>query len=457
MARAETLAILARVVDRLRPLAGKTPGQPLRSDDWNQVVTAVTELADLVARREDDAEAQLDARYARAEHRHKGEITLAWFDPEARTLVESATTGSVEQTAGLARLNRELDAHEQRVEELAQRLENLSGAVEGVRGVDVKRERDIGRIAVDLENARAVDTRVTALANQLGGFDESRRIILAFRDSLRDPNGEPLDLNTLNDRLTQVDDLRDRLTLANGEIVRVRELEARIDRIGEREVPDVPDRPDVGPLVRELLADPAFFTEETRGALIGPLRNEFLTRDTELGGRVDAADAAVADMRGRLDGSAQRIEELSAGLDGAGQRLTAATAAVSQVDALAERVTVAEATAAEARAGLAEAVRQRDELSTRMEDVSRQLTEDRAVVAAARADIDRLSQSAGSIAGLESAVTQLQTGRATSDQQLQGLLQRQDAADLQISGLDTRLRDAAGAGGRRRPTPAPGG
>ena len=47
MASTESLELLARVIDRLEPLGSMTPGEPLRADHWNALVSSIADLARL--------------------------------------------------------------------------------------------------------------------------------------------------------------------------------------------------------------------------------------------------------------------------------------------------------------------------------------------------------------------------------------------------------------------------
>ena len=49
----ESLAILGEIIDRLGPLGGVERGTPLRSDDWNVMVDALTSVAKLAVSREE--------------------------------------------------------------------------------------------------------------------------------------------------------------------------------------------------------------------------------------------------------------------------------------------------------------------------------------------------------------------------------------------------------------------
>lgn len=366
MAREDTLALLAKVVDGLKPLGDRVQGAPLRAEDWNRMVGAISDLASLAIAREADSDALLEQRFARVGHDHTGAATLAWFDPPTRKLLEEATGGSVEQSTAIARLEKQVSGLNDRIRELSGQIAELRVQIDGSKDVDIKRARDLEQVQLGIERARDVEGRVTGLAAQLGGFDESRRKILAFQDSLRDPAGVPIDLAQLGTRVAEIDDLRGRLTLANGQLASLRDFERSITRLDKRGTGAVNEMRD---LVREAVADPAIFNRDTlREEFSRDLDMRFADRFEGLNVKIGEVDARATAVLSTVETTRGEFAQISNNLGGLVAKVDSIGAVDARVKRLTERLTAAEAVGSAARAqaeGVPDVRRELAELSGR--------------------------------------------------------------------------------------------
>ncbi len=483
------------MIDGLKPIGQQAPGAPLKAADWNSLVAAIGDLAGIIVARAEADRALLDKSFAAADHAHDGAVLLSWLDGPTRALVERAANGSVEQTVAIGRLGGELKAISERVADLARALEALRAGVDGVKEKDDARARQVERVQLDVETAKGLERRVGRIAGNVEGFDAARKELLEFRDSLTDANGQRIDLAALGRQAQTLEDLRGRLTLADGQLASLRDLERQIARLETR---DAGGRGRITDAVREALADATVFDSAVvADRLAGRVRAELDPRLTGLEGRlgelapkVDAAADGLAGLRGAVTGVDTRVGALSGRVERLG-------AVEGRVSSLGERISAVETVANGARAdvaGLAALdgrVRALDaqtrglterlgaelgRVETRLEAVTadldrigrvggpggafegrlaavderlaalqavegrlagiqQQVQRQGQLLEGTRAELGALGDQRSQLSRVEAGLAALQSSRAATDSQLQGVLARQAELDRQVGGL----------------------
>jgi len=495
MAEDATLALLARVVDELKPIGQQAPGAPLKAADWNRLVAAIGSLAGIIVARAEADRALLDKSFAAADHEHGGQVLLSWLDGPTRDLVEKAANGSVEQTVAIGRLGGELKAVAERVASLAQALDALKAGVDGVRDKDDARGRQVERVQLDLETAKSLERRVGRIASNVEGFDAARRDLLEFRASLTGADGQQIDLEALGKQAQAVEDLRGRLTLADGQLASLRDLERQIARLETR---DAGGRTKVKEAVRDALLDATVFDSGALAdRLAGSVRAELDPRLSGLEGRLatlapklDETADGLAGLRGSLTGVDTRVGALSGRVDravavegrisGLGERLSAvegvangARADVAGLAALDGRVrgidertrglterlgtelgrvetrllavtadldrfgrTGGPGGAVEGRlAAVDERLAALQAVEGRLAGIQQQVQRQGQLLDGTRAELGALGDQRSVLSRVEAGLSALQSSRAVTDSQLQGVLARQGEIDRQVAGL----------------------
>ena len=344
MSRTETLAILGGIVDQLGPLGGVEPGTPLRSADWNVMVEALTSLAKLVASREETLEDQLEEGYAPAGHGHRGEATLSWFEPGTRQLLEAATGGSADQRIAQKKIEKEIGGLRTDIKSLRADLEGLRAEIDGLRDADFARARGQAKIENDVMALRGLEDGVGELSTRLNGLDDSITTVLSFRDQVQDGSGNLIDFAALQTQVTDLEALRTNLVTANGELVRIREIESAIARLEQ----DVTGRDEIDAMIVTRVSDAGFFDDaglldQISGQVEVTLEPRFAAAETGITGLRDdltALDAQIAPLGTRIDGTENRLAGIDTRLDGH--------------DTLAPRLDRAEARLTTAETGLAD-------------------------------------------------------------------------------------------------------
>lgn len=339
MSRTESLQFLSSVIDQLEPIGQMTPGQPLRAADWNALAHAVTNLARLVAARERTTDSLLDERYATIDHSHTGQITLAWFEPKARALLEEGMSGAVEQRAALQGLRNDVTALRQEMAALRTQLADMRVQVDGLRDEDSSRRREISKISLQVESLADVENHVATLNGRFNAIGADLEAALAFRQRLVDEAGNPIDVAGLNNRVGSLETIRTNLRLADGNLVNMREIESALARLEENTI----NRNDVDDVILQRLRagnilDEAGLIDSVAGRVEAGFSERFggLTATTaQLATRVTGLDASVTTQAGRLD-------KVDSSLQSAMTSLGALSGIPDQVSAQATRLTQAE-------------------------------------------------------------------------------------------------------------------
>lgn len=343
MSRTETLAILGDIVDQLDPLDESEPGSPLRSADWNLVIGSVISLAKLVASREETLEAQLEGDYAPARHDHRGEATLTWFEPATRQLLEAATGGSANQRIAQKRIEKEIGGLRSEIKELRADLTNLRLSLDGLRDADFARSRGQARIENDVLALRGLEDGIGELSSRISGIDDSITSVLTFRDEIEGPDGNRIDIGALQARVGDLEGLRENLITADGELVRIREIESAIARLNS----DVTGRDELDAMIVTRVSDAGFLED---AGLLDQIAGQ--VQDT-LDPRIAATESGIADLQTGMSALDASITPLGTRLSGAENRLAGIDARIDGLDTLAPRLDRSDARLARVETGLA--------------------------------------------------------------------------------------------------------
>lgn len=337
----DTLDLLDEIVKGAEGAAGKGPGQPLRADDWNTLAEAVVRLARLAAARERGQAEALAKSYARADHVHLGEVDLTWFEPATRALVE-ARGGAGDVAARLDGLAREAKALRGEVSALTGQVERLRDRLADAATEDRVREADVLRLGTRLDGVIDLDRRVTVLDGRVAGIDDGVRDALAFRDTLRDPNGEPLDVADLVGRVDTLAAAQERLRLADGEVVRIRDFQNRIADLEQRAVTDANLDTRLAARLDALAAAPdSPLVSRAAGAAAATLDPRLAALEGGLAGTNTALDV----LRNAGTADRTRIAEIDTRLATETARGDRTATGLERLDPLVGRMTAVEATA----------------------------------------------------------------------------------------------------------------
>jgi chromosome segregation ATPase len=441
MPRAESLELLNSLITGLAPLGEMTPGRPLRATEWNDLVGAIRTMANLAVARERTTDDYLDDRYASIDHQHLGQIGLEWFEPATRALLEQNVNGAVDQKADLKAARDEIAQLRTALDDLRRQVATLRADQDGLRDSDTARIKEIDRVAIRVESLRNVDGRVSGLDQRLGAMSTDLQAALAFRNELRDPAGNAIDVRGMGERIASLEGMRDNLRTASGELIQIRELESAVARLEEKNL----ERADLDEAVLRGLRDPSTVAQS---GLIETVRGQV---EGALNPRLSAIDTATTQLRQDVTGLTGTMTAQDSRLGQHDTRLAAAEGQLTTVPALGTRVDQQQAqlTAIDGRLlAVQTSVTDLPDLRSRLGRLRTDL-DDLAGVRTTLTDLGSrvtlVEQRGPTIDGLVTS-TQLAGARLTAIEQ--GLPALRQAADLtsananRLGGIETRLQTA---------------
>ena len=140
--------------------------------------------------------------------------------------------GSPEERTDRARVKRDLEDLRDRLNAVRRQVDGTRIELDDLRDNNSARLRDISRLNVGIEGLSDSQQRVATLEQRFGGLSEGLERALEFRGQLLDSNGELIvDVSAIDERLGDLESLRESLRTASGEIVDIRALEAEINRL----------------------------------------------------------------------------------------------------------------------------------------------------------------------------------------------------------------------------------
>ena len=290
----ETLEQISRIVDTLEPLGDATPGEPVRADEWNAVVTSVLDLARIALSRERTVDEALSARFAPADHVHQGAVGLDWLDPVSRDLVEGGRTQRADLVAELQRTRRDLDALRSETATLRDRVAGLERRVTTLDDRDFDRSQRLDRLGGAVDVIGETETSLADLRRTFASVDDRVGEALALRDELVDADGQRIDLDQLRRQVGELADVREQLRTADGSVVEIRAFEQRLARV-ETQV-ESPGGGGGGPSID-----------------LDRFRDEVLAEaDVRIQGQLEPVTADVGRLGERVDTVATQVDRVSA-------------------------------------------------------------------------------------------------------------------------------------------------
>lgn len=327
-----TVADLQRLdalVQRLGPLRARR-GEPVEAAAWNAVVEGLVELARAVL-------ARAEADHA-PPHEHLGEVGPGWLTPPLRALLERGPLADPVSEERLREGERRARRTDAEIGDLRDTLDGLRGRVDGVVTRDLEREARLVEVDRRAQGVPQTREEILGLRRQLDTIRGDLRESLD-RSAALQVNGEPVDLGGLLRRVEAAEEVRERLTTADGDLLDATAIEVRVaelqnefvsrDELDEivRDRPVLDDRPfdDLRDALRESLApDLERAQQEALGRAVRDVEGRF---DARLDRRLADVDARVAEAAAALEGDLRSAvveavrPDLDARLGALGERL----------------------------------------------------------------------------------------------------------------------------------------
>lgn len=234
MASTLQLERIANLVEKLDPVSSKQRGMRIEADEWNVLIDVLRGILQIDRTQEDSAQTSLEQRFAAVDHVHLGQIDLTWLD----AALQAQLGGQQGQGSVLTRTA--LGESAQRIASLGSELARLSTLAETHQSfidraaVDaIDRSKTLQQFDARFAGVENLRTLVGSVANDVNGLRGNVDIVLELRKSLSDAAGNPIDLVKLNEQVGALQGLRENLKGVDGKLLRLRDIEVRLNEIGD--------------------------------------------------------------------------------------------------------------------------------------------------------------------------------------------------------------------------------
>jgi hypothetical protein len=223
----QDLERLRGLLAQLTTIGDARRGELIRADDWNTLVAAVEDIARAVL--------AVDPASAVPAHEHLDQVTSAWLSPDLRSLLERGPLADpavqkrlteIEQT--LRRTRETQDASDKKVEEFRGRLTDVAAR-------DVERQAAVTSVRRAVESVADPRPDLQNMRASLGAIQRDMSTVLDAASRLS-VGGAVVDIGSMVTRVGELEQLRERLRSANGELLDAATIETRIAEIANRAV-----------------------------------------------------------------------------------------------------------------------------------------------------------------------------------------------------------------------------
>lgn len=213
---------LRALVERLRPLALVQRGDVIRADNWNVVVESLIELARAVTTLESEGNVP--------PHDHPSEVSINWLDDKLRALLERgplsdpvAVTRVAQVEKRATQLGGDLASVDEKIKGLRERLDEAITR-------DLVRENSVVRVTKKVDGIADAREDVLALRQTMDTIRVDLTDVIELRGRLQ-INGRPVDMQAFNTRVVELERVRERLTMPNGQLLDAITVEQRLQEV----------------------------------------------------------------------------------------------------------------------------------------------------------------------------------------------------------------------------------
>lgn len=213
---------LEALIGRLISLSDKQRGELIAAGDWNVLVGALIEIGRAALGSEDDNVV--------LPHDHVDQVSIGWLDPRVRQLVTGGGVKDPAAEVSFGKLRRDLTNLTTRVDEVGIEIKAARTRVETVATKDLAREAEVSRL----------NRKVLGAADDRGDIADMRTTLHTLETevaravevgALLEANGQTIDIPGLVNRVAAVEELRERLTQPNGELLDANSFEIRLQQL----------------------------------------------------------------------------------------------------------------------------------------------------------------------------------------------------------------------------------
>lgn len=232
MAASTQLELIAGLVEKLDPLGNKQRGMRIEAEQWNTLIDVVLGVLQFDRLQEQRTENLLDDRFAAKDHEHLGQVSLTWLDADLQSRLAGGTS-----TVATRQLLSEMD---QKISSLSDQVAKLTAALEANQRVldnTIVNAADKTKKLLSFEDRfkglEDLKTSVSTLSNDVGSVRVNVDKVLELRKSLQDEAGNPINVAQVKRDVSDLQTLRENLKGADGNLLRLKDLEVRIGEVAD--------------------------------------------------------------------------------------------------------------------------------------------------------------------------------------------------------------------------------
>lgn len=234
MATTLQLERIATLVDKLNPVANKQRGMRIEAGEWNVLIDVLRGILQVDRTQEDSTQSSLAQSFAAIDHVHLGQIDITWLDADLQAqLGGQQSQGSVLTRTALGEATQKINSLGTEVARLSTLAETHQLLLDRASVDAADRSKVLSQFDARFAGVENLRTLVGAVSNDVNGLRGNLDTVLQLRTSLSDANGNPIDVAQLKTQIGDLQTLRDNLKGVDGNLLRMRDIEVRLNEIGD--------------------------------------------------------------------------------------------------------------------------------------------------------------------------------------------------------------------------------
>ena len=234
MATTLQLERIATLVDKLNPVANKQRGMRIEAGEWNVLIDVLRGILQVDRTQEDSTQSSLAQSFAAIDHVHLGQIDITWLDADLQAqLGGQQSQGSVLTRTALGEATQKINSLGTEVARLSTLAETHQLLLDRASVDAADRSKVLSQFDARFAGIENLRTLVSAVSNDVNGLRGNLDTVLQLRTSLSDANGNPIDVAQLKTQIGDLQTLRDNLKGVDGNLLRMRDIEVRLNEIGD--------------------------------------------------------------------------------------------------------------------------------------------------------------------------------------------------------------------------------
>lgn len=234
MATTLQLERIASLVEKLDPVANKQRGMRIEADEWNVLIDVLRGILQIDRTQEDSAQTSLEQRFATVDHLHLGQVGITWLDADLQSqLGGQQGQGSVLMRTALGETAQKISSLGTEVARLSSLAETHQLFIDRASVDAADRSKTLQQFDARFAGVENLRTLVSTVSNDVNGLRGNVDTVLELRKSLSDGAGNAIDVVQLKTQIGDLQTLRENLKGVDGNLVRLRDIEVRLNEIGD--------------------------------------------------------------------------------------------------------------------------------------------------------------------------------------------------------------------------------